>query len=345
MAAAGPGRWRSLLCAGALWLAGCGSVGDPLPPLVNIPERAQDFAGRQTAQGLVLEWTWPETTTEGMPLTDLESFEVHFMEVASPREPVSPERFESESLLLVSVEGADLERYGPGEKVSLTAPAQPHVGKTLALGVRAVNRRGRWIGFSNLEMVDVVPPPGPPRNVRSSVRAEGVLLEWEAAEGADGYRIYRASEEGEFTPVATAEKNSYLDRIGEFGRRYSYRVRSLGRSRTGLAEGPLSPVHTVFAEDRFPPAPPEGLEAVAAASSVELSWEENTEPDLAGYSVLRGEDGGKKVPLNQEPLRTPAFSDESAAPGRTYEYAVAAVDQNGNRSEPSAPVQIRVPAR
>jgi fibronectin type 3 domain-containing protein len=42
-------------------------------------------------------------------------------------------------------------------------------------------------------------------------------------------------------------------------------------------------------------------------------------------------------------LPSPSYSDTNVSRGQQYLYAVTAVDQDGNESEPSEPIQVRMP--
>ena len=80
-----------------LLVSGCGSIGEPLPPLLNIPERSRDLSARQTPEGVVLEWTWPRLTTEGRPLKNFDNFVIHRLEVQDPAAAIPSGWFESQS--------------------------------------------------------------------------------------------------------------------------------------------------------------------------------------------------------------------------------------------------------
>ena len=89
--------------------------------------------------------------------------------------------------------------------------------------------------------------------------------------------------------------------------------------------------------DSFPPARPVGLNVIASSNANELSWERNTEADLKHYRVWR--DGQ----LLADAVEVPAYTDRTAASGKSYRYAVSAVDLYGNESSPSPPVEITTP--
>ncbi|HET9467356.1 MAG TPA: fibronectin type III domain-containing protein, partial [Vicinamibacterales bacterium] len=92
----------------------------------------------------------------------------------------------------------------------------------------------------------------------------------------------------------------------------------------------------------FPPAPPKSVQHIAAGNGVTLLWEANTESDLGGYLVLRGEAPGDKLsPLTKQPIAETSFLDTTVRRGRTYVYRVVAVDRSTppNQSAPSEPVE------
>lgn len=79
--------------------------------------------------------------------------------------------------------------------------------------------------------------------------------------------------------------------------------------------------------DTFPPAPPERLAAISGIDVINLIWEPNSEPDLAGYLVLRGVAPGDTLQaLTPTPIRETTYRDQSVRPGERYVYAVVAVD-------------------
>ena len=97
-----------------------------------------------------------------------------------------------------------------------------------------------------------------------------------------------------------------------------------------------------FPQDGTAPAAPLGVGSVAASNSVTVSWNANSETDLAGYNVFRAT--SSPVPTGGTPLNgndlvptgaAPSFTDSTAVNGQTYFYAVVAVDGSNNSSSSS----------
>ncbi len=322
----------------------CGSIGEPLPPLLHIPERAEGLTARQTTEGIVLEWTPPVRTTEAMPFRAALRFAIYRLALGRPDEVVSAERFERESLEVGSLDGREPGDDAAGERLQVTLEVPQAAERSFAYGVRAEGRRGRSLGFSNFAVIELLEGPGEPGRPSLTPSPEGILVEWAAAEHATSYRVLRGTDPSEdLTEIGTADGTRFLDRQFAWDERYVYRVRSLRRSFTGAAEGPLSASAEVVAEDIFPPAPPRELRAVPTESSVELSWQPNTEGDLAGYKIYRGRGTAGLQTATDGLLTTPGSTDQAVERGQTLRYAVSAVDQKGNESAHSEPITVEVP--
>ena len=99
-------------------------------------------------------------------------------------------------------------------------------------------------------------------------------------------------------------------------------------------------------KDTFAPEPPEGLVSVAGQDVLAISWDANVEEDLAGYRVWRKEEGATEFRLlTQEPIRDSAYNDREVEKGKTYAYAVTAVDHSGNESHKSKTISDRIRGR
>ncbi len=300
-----------------LSLAGCGAVGEPLPPLLDIPQPAGNLSAAERGERILLSWPRPSLTTEGVAVrpAKLGPAILHRAVLPGLRATVTADEFRA-----AAAEAAKLDPAA-AEYADRVDPSW--AGQTVVYALEMRNRRGESAGLSNLAAVPVLQTP-PAVELKAKATAAGGLLEWRPQTGAS-YRVYR---DGQLLGIVTAGPDAvlqYLDRDSEFGREYHYLVRGLARSEGFSAESADSNLVTITPQDTFPPEPPQGLRAVPVEAAVELSWSPNSEPDLAGYNVYRG---GVKV--NRELVASPAFRD--TAPGPSPRYTVTAVDRRGNES-------------
>jgi hypothetical protein len=257
---------------------------------------------------------------------------------------------------------------------TLASDLQP--GTTfLTYAVQVLNEDRRGAGPSNTVQVPAVSTLPAPHDFKAEVTAEGILFTWTPlAPAADTslphqYRIYRR-QEGNKGDVLAGEvpidppANQFLDHGFEWGKTYYYRLTVATEVSGGMhpcgtgaqgadcasvdhVEGDDTPIVKVFAEDVFPPGVPSGLQAVFSGVGqkpfVDLLWSPSTDSDLAGYNIYRHEEGGQASKLNPEPIKAPAYKDESVQPGKQYFYAVSAVDVRANESQRSDEASEQVP--
>src|SRR5258708_19109012 len=94
------------------------------------------------------------------------------------------------------------------------------------------------------------------------------------------------------------------------------------------------------------PAVPKGLTAVAGTATMNLSWDANTEADLAGYLVLRGEAPGDTLqPLTPAPITGTSYEDKTVTPGVRYVYAIVAVDKATPPNKSALSLRVEETAR
>ncbi|MCB1130149.1 MAG: hypothetical protein KDN05_03410 [Verrucomicrobiae bacterium] len=96
--------------------------------------------------------------------------------------------------------------------------------------------------------------------------------------------------------------------------------------------------YTAAAPDTTPPAAPAGLVATPGAGSVSLDWANNTEPDLASYTVYRSTTTGGGYSAIASGLVSSNYTDNSVTNGTTYYYVVSAKDAASNESTNSSEV-------
>jgi hypothetical protein len=332
---------RLLPAAAALFLVGCGYVGDPLPPLANVPPRITDLAAVQRGTRIVVQFTVPASTTEGHPIPpplrlDLragtaDQFEENQWAESARRIPPSAMAGECNTK--------------PGQEVCPTAryeiPSADWTGKEVIFGVRAVGGNGKQSGWSNFVVVPVVTPPAKPTGIVPSAVPQGVRLTWPT--GGTDFRVFRKSGDGEFAPVANVKSSEWTDTTTEFGKPYTYLVQSIVTlANHKEAESDLSEEVSITPSDTFPPAAPKGVQTSTAPNSIELNWERNTEEDLSGYRVYRAEGNGALEKI-ADVSAVPSYSDRKVEHGKTYRYAITALDQAGNESPRSSAVDVGMP--
>jgi hypothetical protein len=140
------------------------------------------------------------------------------------------------------------------------------------------------------------------------------------------------------TPITPApvRDTEFVIKGVTFGAERCFEVRPVDQVFGATVIGPASPRTCFTPKDTYAPVAPKSLAAIAGAAVINLIWDANTEPDLAGYIVLRGEAPGDTLqPITKEPVIGPSYRDESVRPGTRYVYAVVAVDRAGNNSPPS----------
>jgi len=309
--------------ASSVLMAGCGYIGDPLPPALRRPLGVTDLAAVQRGSNLIIQFSIPTTTTEDLPLRGNEDVELRI----GPPEPDAA----------AWARNAERERVtATGNAAHVEVPASKWYGKTVNVAVNVHGPTGHTMGWSPFVSLEVIPALPKPEALAASDAPDAVSLEWHA--GAPEFRIFRKlPDETDWTLLGTSTKPSYTDGTIEYGKTYHYMVQSIEKAGTAYAESELSDAKTFKPVDRFPPAVPAGLSAVPGSRNIELVWERNTEKDFASYRVFRD---GRQI---AEGLTAPAFSDRDVKPGTKYRYQVSALDNAGNESARSAEAEAVIP--
>jgi hypothetical protein len=217
----------------------------------------------------------------------------------------------------------------------------------------AIDRRGRPGQFSKRVSVPLELPPPPPPPIGINYDEKKITITWKMDESSSenvleahsfgpllpvvAYNLYDAAT-GQLVNPKPVRENGYEDTRMDWGTKRCYIVRAVVViARVPVESEPSGPKCEMLV-DTFPPAAPKGLDAVATAGSINLIWEANAEPDLAGYFIWRGTGGGPLQRITTEPVTNASFFD-GVQQGLKYVYAIQAVDQAGNASPLSERVE------
>jgi hypothetical protein len=167
-----------------LSLSGCAYVGEPLPPALKIPQAIADLRAVQRGSNIVVDFTPPALTTDGLT-------------IATP------------GPLEIEINGTT-----PAEKV---IPVGPWVGQSIELRARTKGASGRLSDWSNSVTLNIVAPVAAPAGFEVKPVPTGVELSWTGS--APAYRIFRDQ-----LLLATAERAPYIDTTTEYEKKYEYEI-------------------------------------------------------------------------------------------------------------------------
>ena len=315
---------------------GCGYVGAPMPPALNIPERVAVVKASQHADQLVIGFIITGKTTDGLVLNRLRAIDLRAGPPASS--PAGSMDKWAQSARQIHVEPASIDGH------EIKAPIAGWENQDVVVAVRALGPTGRAAAWSEPLTIHVVPAPPVPQ-VTAIPGPEGITLSWprEGAPKGTKWRVYR-KKQGDEQPAAVADATEpqWVDSGTEENAEFTYQVQTLVPAGTRFAESEKSRPVSITFKDVFPPATPVGLNAIAGVASIELAWEPNHEPDLRGYQVYRVEGSGALAKIG-EPTGEVIYSDKTIQHAKQYKYAVSAVDKLGNESKLSATVEVSAP--
>ncbi|MEN6308400.1 MAG: LamG-like jellyroll fold domain-containing protein [Anaerohalosphaeraceae bacterium] len=185
------------------------------------------------------------------------------------------------------------------------------------------------------EQIPASIPSTPTDLSATAVSAGQIDLIWSGSANAVTYNIKRSPVSGgPYTLIASVSGTGYSD-MGLSESTTYYYVVSTANSVGQSGDSAQATVTTLAA----PPATPSGLTAAAGDDFVTLTWNANSESDLAGYHVYRSTiPGSGYTRQNNVLLNSPAFTDNQVSYYTTYYYVVTAVDMDSLESPFSSQV-------
>ena len=302
-----------------LFLAGCGKVGDPLPPFIRIPNAVKDLGATQNGHNIVLTWTNPPRNIDGSAATNLAHVQI---------------RMNDSPVTTVNINAA-------GRTQSYVIPLVQAAGGPRTFTVLVDTTLGKVSRISNAVSIIPVEVPGEVTRLSATVDQRRITLVWDKPldhpELADAYVVTRTDTPAESETVSDTR---YEDSSYPTEKVLTYQVTPVRRlpDRTVTGVGPKAV--TVSTQDKTPPQVPTGLDIAQSDTAAFVTWNANTEADLAGYRLFRsGRSDSDFKPVSERLIPTNGFYDQPYRP-ELY-YAVSAVDEFGNESAMSAPFRAK----
>jgi fibronectin type 3 domain-containing protein/TolB-like protein len=211
--------------------------------------------------------------------------------------------------------------------------------------IKALDRDNLESGFSNTVSATTKPRPVQPTGLEAeSGLVKSVRLTWSQnpESDIDSYHIYRrAGARGTYEEVGRSGSPIYVDRGLLDGQKYQYTIKAVDVE--GLSSDSSNKAE---ASTKRRPSRPRNLTAEAKSDRIVLQWDKNSEPDIAGYEILRTEKGlwkllGKETKIGE--VIGISFEDRTAQEGKRYNYSIVAFDKTGLHSDRSKPVSSKIP--
>src|SRR6266566_3295011 len=182
---------------------GCAAPGEPSARRPVIPAAITDLAARQSGSAVVLTFSLPHESHESMDhesLAEAPTIEVYRAALPPGATPGRKPAWR----LVYTIPSERVDSYVNADRVEFRDPLIPDnlgqtAGSPLTYMVRTRAVKSRASGDSNIFTLRIYPPPGPPRDLRVSVRESAVVLSWNEPLAADAapktadYRLYRAA--------------------------------------------------------------------------------------------------------------------------------------------------------
>ena len=270
-------------------------------------------------------------------------------------EPTVGEGLEQGSTKVISESiTAPLEESNTSDDGPLLGP--PGMTQLRTYVVVGTDRRGRPLPTAKRVAVPLQLPPPPPPPVEITYDEKKIAVTWKPVVEEDdageavlpsrsfgplapdvAYNVYDGTTGARLNDTPVLEKR-YEDTHIEWGTKRCYFVRAVQFVARLPVESDPGESACEMLVDTFPPAAPKGLTAVPTEGAINLIWDPNSEPDVAGYVVFRATGDEPLKQLTHDPIAEASYKD-TVQSGLHFTYAVSAVDKAGNISEPSNRVE------
>jgi hypothetical protein len=350
------------LAMAALAFCGCGKKGLIVQPERRLPMPPDGVRASVEERVIVVSWSNPSTRADNSRLRDLAIVRLFRREEAPDAAPkpamLSGDRVvgydEIARIALDAAPPAGVQLQG--RTVMVTDDRGLTFGHRYVYVTTAEDATGRSSLPSARLAVTFLAGPEAPTSLAAQVGDREVRLKWDApasfldgapATGGLRYIVLRAAGEGGLAPVTPepVAGTTFTDKGLQNETVYRYAVRAVRAVRGGRGGGPGGGARPPTPVNTTPPSPPTRLVAIPAEGSVRLAWSASPEVDVALYAVYRAEGSSAFIRVATIQAIATTYTDRNVQPGRTYRYAVTALDRarQANESARSNEVSVTVP--
>jgi hypothetical protein len=334
----------------ALAAFGCGHRGPPKPPLPHLPEPPREVRWRQRGDELQLEARYTLHIVGGGALRPPARPEILFTTSGAGQgsswSAANRDREFRRVAKPFSLPPFPADAPSPATRRDALSLAKLPEAPELVLALALADERARSLASPRSALAPLRPALAPMTTLAADPREDGIELRWTAPEDArvETVRLYRwlppAGEPWEPLRTVAAKDGMFLDTGPRYGETVVYLAAFAGAGTRGTIEGVPQRLAAIDYRDRFPPAAPRDLDAVAEAGRIRVLWYPGGAPDEKTWVVERQREG---EPEFAERGRSEApdafFLDDAVEPAARYRYRVLSEDASGNRSAPAGPTE------
>ncbi len=169
------------LAAAALLLQGCANPGPPLPPSLHLPAQATSLRADRVGSHVVLSWTTPDKTSDGLPLKGPTTAALCREIAAPPAE--TPAHKDTHPAPCTPFAQIPVSPGASQATDTLPAPLANGPPRLIAYRVELLNARGRSANPSPPAFALAGAAPESPGPLHLSATRRGVLIQWPPAPG------------------------------------------------------------------------------------------------------------------------------------------------------------------
>jgi fibronectin type 3 domain-containing protein/predicted small lipoprotein YifL len=331
----------------------CGKKGPLVLEPKNTPPAVENFHARQIGGQIELAWNFPASLGDKREAFELSwvSKVTVYHENLEPGEAPPADAFIKKAGVLAKLKAEEIKGLSQNSpSCRFTFKNRDLLSKIHGFSVVYQYARKSSAPAAPLTLKTMLTPP-PIQDLQASRQGKTVTLSWSRPAAADkerglpeisGYHVYRringAGGETDFRLInaATVINEFFHDLDTGTDGEYEYQVSC--RLDEHVENAPSNPVK-VRIQDTFPPDIPGNLVSFTAKDQVFLTWEKVPDTDLAFYRVYRKSVEKEDFTLLADALSDNFFRDKQVVHGKTYIYAITAVDRKGNESDFSSPAR------